>query len=250
MTSSPREAKTLNCRTCGAAVSGDQSTCTYCGARVATVACPNCFGMMFAGSRHCPHCGSEASRGPVDDATGLTCPDCEVPLAVVHLGNTPLSECGRCCGLWLDTQTFDRICTDSERQTAVLGKAVAQPIDVNKQWRYLPCPRCRRLMQRVNFAGQSGVIIDICRDHGAWFEREELRKIVEFIRAGGMTEARQTQLERLERERRRLEAERAEAHNTPVDPSLWGASAARTRGPTLADAFIAVGDLVGLLLKR
>jgi Zn-finger nucleic acid-binding protein len=241
------EAKTLNCRTCGAAVSGDQTSCGYCGARVATVACPKCFGMMFAGSRHCPHCGAEASRGPVDEATGLACPDCEVSLATVHLGQTPINECGRCCGIWLETQTFDRICTDSERQTAVLGKPIAQEIDVKREWRYVPCPRCRRLMQRVNFAGQSGVIIDICREHGAWFEREELRKIVEFIRAGGMAEARQTQLERLEHERRRLERERAEMHSSPVDPALWGASNHHSTGPTLADAFVAAGNLLGLL---
>src|SRR3712207_7332440 len=55
-------------------------------------------------------------------------------------------------------------------------------------FRSLPCPSCKQLMHRVNFAGQSGVIIDMCKDHGVWFEREELRKIVEFIRAGGMTE--------------------------------------------------------------
>jgi Zn-finger nucleic acid-binding protein len=218
-------ATTLNCPTCGAAVTGEETSCRYCGARLATVACPSCFGMMFAGSKHCPHCGGAASRGPSDDVTGVSCPDCEVPLVRVALGETMLSECSRCFGIWLDSASFNRICVEREQQAAVLGKAVPQEIDVRKAWRYLPCPSCKELMHRVNFAGQSGVIIDICKDHGVWFEREELRKIVEFIRAGGMTQARETQLERLEHERRRLENERNEAADavSRADSQIWGA---------------------------
>ena len=29
--------------------------------QLATVACASCFGMMFIGSRHCPHCGAAAT---------------------------------------------------------------------------------------------------------------------------------------------------------------------------------------------
>jgi Zn-finger nucleic acid-binding protein len=218
-------AKTLNCPTCGAAVTGNESSCRYCGARLATVACPSCFGMMFAGSKHCPHCGGAASRGPAEDVTGVKCPDCEVPLVRVALRETVLAECARCFGIWLDTGSFNRICVEREQQAAVLGRAEPQEIDVKKAWRYLPCPACGHLMHRVNFAGQSGVIIDLCKDHGVWFEREELRKIVEFIRAGGMTQARETQLERLEHERRRLENERRDAtaeSMSRADAGVWG----------------------------
>ena len=218
-------AKTLNCPTCGAAVTGEEASCRYCGARLATVACPSCFGMMFAGSKHCPHCGGAASRGPAQDETGLSCPDCEVPLVRVAVGQTILAECQRCFGIWLDTASFNRVCVEREEQAAVLGRAEPQEIDVRKAWRYLPCPSCKQLMHRINFASQSGVIIDLCKDHGVWFEREELRKIVEFIRAGGMTEAREVQLERLERERRRLESERRDATAEQMrhaDPAIWG----------------------------
>jgi Zn-finger nucleic acid-binding protein len=220
-------AKTLNCPNCGAAMAGDESACRYCGGRLATVACPSCFGMMFAGSKHCPHCGAAASRGPVEDANAkLNCPACEAPLVPVVLGQTILNECGRCFGVWLDTQTFEQICAEREQQAVILGRPEPQEIDVNRAWRYLPCAACGHLMQRVNFAGQSGVIVDVCRDHGVWFEREELRRIVEFIRAGGMYEAREAQLERLERERQRLERDRRDASDGSVshaNPNVWGA---------------------------
>ena len=41
-------------------------------------------------------------------------------------------------------------------------------------------------MNRVNFARSSGVILDICKADGVWFDREELRRVVEFVRAGGL----------------------------------------------------------------
>jgi Zn-finger nucleic acid-binding protein len=82
-------------------------------------------------------------------------------------------------------------------------------------------------MHRVNFAGESGVITDVCRNHGVWFEREELRKIVEFIRGGGMRVARERQLGLLERERQRIADEFRAAANintsTRADAAVWGA---------------------------
>ncbi len=50
-------------------------------------------------------------------------------------------------------------------------------------------------MNRVNFAHCSGVIVDVCKEHGTWFDADELRRIVEFIRAGGLvtTRAREKQ---------------------------------------------------------
>ena len=70
--------------------------------------------------------------------------------------------------------------------------------------RYRPCPACDELMNRFNFAGCSGVILDACRPHGVWFDADELRRIVEFIRGGGLDVARGKELQTLELERRRL----------------------------------------------
>ncbi|MDE2511394.1 MAG: hypothetical protein KGL74_09750, partial [Elusimicrobia bacterium] len=63
---------------------------------------------------------------------------------------------------------------------------------------------CGELMNRFNFAGCSGVILDACKPHGVWFDADELRSIVAFIRDGGMDEAREHELRDLELERARL----------------------------------------------
>ena len=41
-------------------------------------------------------------------------------------------------------------------------------------------------MVRSNFGRISGVIIDICGDHGAWFDAGELEKVRTFVATGGL----------------------------------------------------------------
>ena len=48
---------------------------------------------------------------------------------------------------------------------------------------YLRCPVCNDVMNRVNFARASGVILDVCRPHGAWFDAGELRAVRSFVRS-------------------------------------------------------------------
>jgi Zn-finger nucleic acid-binding protein len=61
-------------------------------------------------------------------------------------------------------------------------------------------------MNRINFARCSGVVVDVCRGHGTWFDRDELSRIVEFIRGGGLDAARSREKAALEEERRQLES--------------------------------------------
>jgi Zn-finger nucleic acid-binding protein len=66
-------------------------------------------------------------------------------------------------------------------------------------------------MNRINFARCSGVIVDICKGHGTWFDRDELSRIVEFIRGGGLEASRLKEKAELEEERRRLRQEQIKA---------------------------------------
>jgi Zn-finger nucleic acid-binding protein len=150
--------------------------------------------MIFQGAKFCSHCGAKVERMEVDDATKGSCPRCKVDLNAVVVGKTNLRECPKCEGLWLGKASFEKICADTEEQAAVLGMAIQLPTDlvgnVEAEIRYLPCPLCNKLMNRVNFAHCSHVIVDVCAQHGTWFDKDELRRIVEFIRGGGLTKAR------------------------------------------------------------
>jgi Zn-finger nucleic acid-binding protein len=207
------QAQTLNCPMCGAAAETEASRCQFCGAKLATISCPSCFALIFQGSKHCPHCGAEVSRVEPSVLALRSCPRCRLELRAIAVGTVQLRECDRCDGLWVELATFEKICADREEQAAVLGAASPAPTHqvgpLETRIRYVPCPECSQLMNRVNFARYSGVVIDVCKGHGTWFDRDELTRIIDFIRAGGLEAARQREKAALAEERRRLERERA-----------------------------------------
>jgi Zn-finger nucleic acid-binding protein len=213
-------AANLNCPSCGASLAPDCTSCPYCNSRLATISCPSCFGLAFAGSKFCPHCGHALAPATSAETANLQCPRCQIPLENFNLEHIQLRDCEKCCGMWVDAGTFRKICADREEQAAFLGFPIAAAREEDPAKRaYLPCPQCRQLMTPTQFSRRSGVIIDICRAHGVWFDRDELRRIIEFIRAGGLDRARMLDKDELERAKRQLEAQREsspEEHLTSI----------------------------------
>jgi len=163
--------------------------------------------MMFLGSKHCQRCGAAAAVPEVKDAKDRKCPRCKNEMILVTIGSTAVLECERCLGLWLDVSSFEKICADREQQSAVLGFASQAPATAaheTSKVNYVPCPDCSQLMNRMNFARCSGVIVDICKQHGTWFDRDELSRIVEFIHGGGLEASRLREKEEIREDRRRL----------------------------------------------
>lgn len=202
---------------------------------------------MFLGAKFCSHCGARANRNEVPAGARQLCPRCRVGMDAVTIGKAPLRECPRCEGIWADATALEQICTDREQQSAVLGVASTLPetrgVELEKNLRYVPCPVCEKLMNRVNFVRCSNVVVDVCHQHGTWFDREELRRIVDFIRAGGLDKARERELAELEKRRQQLRTENiASAWDTRVAP----------RGANYLDwedGISAAGGLLGLLLR-
>lgn len=164
----------------------------------------------------------------------------------VVIGSTGVRECERCLGLWIDVPAFEKICADREQQAAVLGAASPAPgnaVSENERIRYLPCPECDQLMNRINFARCSGVIVDICKGHGSWFDRDELSRIVEFIRAGGLEASRAKEKAQLEEQRRMLRQELSVRDRGPR--GTLGGGFEDQRGSGIASA----RELLKLLLK-
>ena len=239
------QAETLNCPNCGAAISSDSPRCQYCESKLATVACPSCFAMMFIGSKHCPHCGAAAAQVTAAELSVLKCPRCRVDMASITLGSVAMRECEHCAGLWVEVAAFEKICADREEQSAVLGIAApahqAPSADMARV-SYAPCPQCHQLMNRINFAHCSGVIVDVCRGHGTWFDRDELSGIVQFIRSGGMDVARKKEKIEIEFERQQLRTEQIAAAGRPNVLRRLDSDADRLNGLSAA------GGLLKLLI--
>src|SRR5262245_53227083 len=104
------EAGTLNCPMCGASQATDATKCDHCGARLATVAGPSCFGLIFQGAKFCSHCGAKVDRTELDPTAKRPCPHCKIQMDAAKVGSVDLLECHKCEGLWVDTGTFKDIC--------------------------------------------------------------------------------------------------------------------------------------------
>jgi Zn-finger nucleic acid-binding protein len=200
----------LNCPNCGGAVASDKSSCEFCRSRLKTVGCPSCLGVMFLGSRFCTHCGNKVQPAELlDDANPGDCPRCKIKLQSLKIDTLTIRECERCGGFWSGVETFEKLCASKEQQASVIGfigsyvHPNADPPKIN----YVPCPDCRQLMNRSNFARSSGVIIDMCKQHGVWFDADELAKIIDFIEKGGLDRAREKEKISIEDERSRLRDE-------------------------------------------
>lgn len=214
----------IRCPGCGAPA-GDPSLtrCDYCRTALGTRACPRCHTRLAPGVAYCPWCGTHAIT-PSLDATPLRCPCGDGELAGRLLptgtgasaGDVRLAECGRCHGLWVSRETIERLVASHADDTLLLalapGLAATQAPRARSAGtepvRYRRCPACDAVMNRVNYARISGIIVDVCRDHGTWFDVHELPALLEFVRRGGLDTARARETEALAEERRRLERER------------------------------------------
>jgi len=197
-----QETRLVRCASCGAVRGAGGLNCEFCGARFSTVdrgwgsMCPKCFCRLPSDAQFCVECGVRINPQKLDAIrSDLLCPRCAMALQGRVLEQLELFECAACAGLWVPTAVFAGICQKSEVRGDVLKlagmgeKRRRFELTPDEQVKYIPCPCCKRLMNRRNFAGISGVIIDVCRDDGVWLDNQELNRIVQFIESGGMDKA-------------------------------------------------------------
>jgi Zn-finger nucleic acid-binding protein len=200
----------LHCPSCGAPVERGDERCDYCSAHLdfslkgKTVNCPHCFTRIAADSRFCMRCAKPIPRSGDEGALlpDRLCPRCEVPMRATTVGDYSIVSCPECTGFFVPSDIFEMMQDNSKRVIFSNEGVHRKPVEVAGSIRYVRCPVCRKMMNRVNFARISGVIVDSCREHGIWFDPGELEKIMEFIALGGLQKARQAETERLKAEER------------------------------------------------
>ncbi|HEY3500470.1 MAG TPA: zinc ribbon domain-containing protein [Polyangiaceae bacterium] len=203
------EAEVQRCPVCGAPVARGARRCDYCSSDLATVRCAGCFTMNPADSLRCSGCGRELGLEPI--ATGksaLECPECRSRFAAYGGHGGVLGECETCGGQFVEHSLLEELLERREVHRPVSRTAPPPENPLKKPVRYLKCPSCQAMMNRNNFGGTSGIVVDVCALHGVWFEAGELPRVLAFVQAGGLERARaHKQAERVRRERdRRIDA--------------------------------------------
>lgn len=193
-------ADVVHCSTCGASREAGTRACGYCGADFTIhetdleTVCPGCLARASDRARYCHHCATPLTAEVLaGEATELACPQCEGRrLYSRRLDDAAVTalECRVCAGFWVGVSAFhDLLDSEAKRPTGVT--AVHRAAEPERGQRYRKCPHCAGLMVRRNLGGgQSGVVIDVCGEHGLWFDADELARALGWIRAGGLESVR------------------------------------------------------------
>ena len=212
----PPKIAAFNCPNCGAAAAANSPSCAYCDSPLYSHVCPNCFCVVGINMSHCPNCGFAVMAARRVSKKDLKCPVCANTLEIHVYDTNKIYACPKCGGIWLDHDSLHFICDFMEMRTVERGQILPDlkaPTAGKPRRAYIPCPECGKIMNSKQFARGSGIIIDYCREHGNWFDWQELSQAVEFIQKGGMNKSLRLEIERLKEDTRR---ER--------DVSLYGSS--------------------------
>jgi Zn-finger nucleic acid-binding protein len=196
-----RDCAVVRCSSCGAPRQSGSAECGFCHSdftlheRDLDTVCPACLARVSGAGRYCHHCGvGLAAEFQAGAESELKCPTCPPGRALTsrRIGQEGVTvlECGRCAGLWLGEAAFNQLTSRAIRQRDPDGRKGAAKREQRLPKRpagplYRSCIVCGKLMTRRHYGRTSGVIVDFCKDHGVWFDADELAQILSWIRSGG-----------------------------------------------------------------
>ncbi len=163
------------CLSCSAPLPANTNLCSYCKVRN---------DVDLHGKHHFSISSKHSKR---------ICPHCQIPLQTIKLKlqeNFYIERCKSCFGLFFDPGEIETLLQSSVSNVFEINVKLLKNINKDryqkkKQFSYIKCPVCRVLMNRVNFAHRSGVIIDRCKNHGIWLNNGEITHLMEWKKAGG-----------------------------------------------------------------
>ncbi|WP_457745668.1 zf-TFIIB domain-containing protein [Sulfurimonas sp.] len=163
--------------------------------------CTSCSAPLPKSSIICAYCGT---RNDID-LVGVTsfknlrphlhreCPVCKIDLKTIDIGEKLpfyIERCDSCYGIFFDLNELEELIEISVKGITSVDFVKLFQITENPRYvdiiTYRKCPVCKKTMNRKNFMGQSGVITDVCLEHGVWLDSGELRQIMEWVKVGGI----------------------------------------------------------------
>jgi Zn-finger nucleic acid-binding protein len=128
------------------------------------------------------------------EPSGRQCPDCAIPLQAIRIdtgaGFFAIERCDHCYGLFFDVDEVPAFLEASVSPAFSVNFRELTAINedrglIRRPVRYIKCPECGVIMNRVNYGSKSGVVVDQCKEHGIWLDNGELVHLMEWKKAGG-----------------------------------------------------------------
>ena len=181
--------------------------------------CSSCSAPLAPNTIVCEYCGTKNDTDLAgvhtyttqEPESGRICPRCKTPMKTIDLklqGKFYIERCDTCMGLFFDPGELEVLLKASVKNVFHINRAKLDNINntmarSGKPVRYIKCPVCGKIMNRINFGARSGVIVDRCTEHGVWLDGGELRHLFEWMKAGGKLldqEVREAAISRKEKE--------------------------------------------------
>lgn len=114
------------------------------------------------------------------------CPRCKLTLQSEEYEGVASLFCDSCWGHWLTRDAFTKILkneqyrfSDIEKESVLRGWAEKETqTDLDP---IVTCPICKQKSERKPFAEDCSVILDICHDHGVWFDASEIKQVQTYF---------------------------------------------------------------------
>lgn len=207
------EAKSVDCPTCGGPLRVGARACPFCHCTLASCRCGHCMAWNLAQAAHCQACGRAMQGDAVEEGRQKEhpCPRCDTVLVARRYNDLDVDECDSCGGLMITPTMMDRLVESRDKSTNLRLALPERPYEREQQVRYIKCPDCQKMMNRQAFGRISGVIVDVCKQHGVWFDPGELGQVLAFVERGGLERARERHADELAEQQRRLRSDQAGA---------------------------------------
>jgi Zn-finger nucleic acid-binding protein len=117
----------------------------------------------------------------------LRCPHCHKKLVGVVAKGVELDGCGGCGGIWVNNASARSVLANPEEIFADLAKRAADNARNRTVREKNPrCPVCTAVLDPIK---THGIALDVCGDHGTWFDAFELSQLVHVLTHGSVGDA-------------------------------------------------------------
>jgi Zn-finger nucleic acid-binding protein len=163
--------------------------------------CASCSAPLAANTQYCSYCRvrndidlqGKHDYHVIDSTSERVCPECEQSLQTISLdaaGSLRIERCAHCFGLFFDPGEIESLLESAVAPVVTVNLELLNNINQDRfpqdtKVKYLKCPVCQVLMNRLIYGYRSGVIIDQCRSHGIWLDGGQISHLLEWKKAGG-----------------------------------------------------------------